>query len=258
MGYTEAAMSVNTPPIEKPLALITGASSGIGMSFARRLAKEGYALVLVARRRQRLDALARQLGGAEVLVADLTKDYEVKWVEDRIAAAQNLELLVNNAGFGTKGRFFEAALEGQEAMHRLHILATVRLTHAALRGMVARDRGSVIQVSSVAGFGQSPGNASYCATKAWMNSFTEGLYLDLRSRRSHVVVQALCPGFTISEFHDVMGAGRGRIPARAEAERSLRGAGRLLPGARRAGAMDAPFRTLCRGAALWTRHETDQ
>jgi short-subunit dehydrogenase len=214
---------------DKRFALVTGASSGIGMTFARRLAKEGYGLILVARRRERLEALARELGGAEVLAADLTQDSDLKLVEDRIDAAPNLELLVNNAGFGTKGRFFEAPIDGQDTMHRLHVLATMRLTHAALRGMVLRDHGAVIQVSSVAGFAQSPGNTSYCATKAWMNSFTEGLYLDLRSRGSRVVVQSLCPGFTMSEFHDVMGAGRERIPPRlwlqAEdvVEASLRG-----------------------------------
>ena len=184
------------------------------MTFARRLAKDGYGLMLVGRRRERLEEVAKELGGAEVIPADLTKDEDLKLIEDRIAACPNLELLVNNAGFGTKGRFFEVPVEGQDAMHRLHVLATLRLTHAALRVMVARDRGGIIQVSSVAAFGQSPGNTSYCATKAWMNSFTEGLYLDLRSRGSHVVVQSLCPGFTLSEFHDVMGASRDTVPAR--------------------------------------------
>ena len=184
------------------------------MAFARRLAKDGYGLILVARRRDRLDELARELGGAEVISADLTKDEDLKSIEDRIAACPKLELLVNNAGFGTKGRFFEVPIEGQDAMHRLHVLATLRLTHAALGVMVPRDRGGIIQVSSVAGFAQSPGNTSYCATKAWMNSFTEGLYLDLRSHGSHVVVQSLCPGFTLSEFHDVMGASRDTVPAR--------------------------------------------
>lgn len=199
---------------DRPLALVTGASSGIGMTFARRLAKDGYGLILVGRRRERLDALAQELGGAEVIPADLTKDEDLKLVEDRITACRHLELLVNNAGFGTKGRFFEVPIEGQDAMHRLHVLATLRLTHAALRVMVARDKGGIIQVSSVAGFAQSPGNTGYCATKAWMNSFTEGLYLDLRSCGSHVVVQSLCPGFTMSEFHDVMGASRDTVPAR--------------------------------------------
>ena len=198
----------------KPLALVTGASAGIGATFARRLARDGYRLILVARRRDRLEALAREVGDAEALVADLTKDMELRWVEDRIAAEPRLELLVNNAGFGTMGRFFEVSVEGQDQMHRLHVIATMRLTHAALRGMVARKRGGVINVSSVAAYGQSPSNVSYCATKAWMNSFTEGLDLELKSAGSPVKVQALCPGFTLSEFHDVAGMDRKPIPSR--------------------------------------------
>jgi short-subunit dehydrogenase len=196
----------------KPLALVTGASSGIGATFAKRLAKNGYSLILVARRRDRLEALARELGGAEILVADLTNDHDLKRVEERIAAAPDLELLVNNAGFGTIGRFFDVPVDGQDQMHRLHVIATVRLAHTALRGMVARGRGAVINVSSVAGFGNSPGNVSYCATKTWMNSFTEGLYLDLKSAGSPVKVQCLCPGFTLSEFHDVIHMDRKSVP----------------------------------------------
>jgi short-subunit dehydrogenase len=138
-------------------------------------------VILVARRRERPETLSRELGGAEVLAADLTNDRELKAVEDRIDGAPNPSLLVNNAGFGAKGRFFEAPLDGQDAMHRLHVLATMRLTHAALRGMAPRDYGAVI---------------------------------DLRSRGSRVAVQSLSPGFTMSEFHDVMGASRDRIPQR--------------------------------------------
>ncbi|MBI5420673.1 MAG: SDR family NAD(P)-dependent oxidoreductase [Deltaproteobacteria bacterium] len=92
-------------------------------------------------------------------------------------------------------------------------LAAVRLCHAALTGMVARGRGSLVNVSSVAAFGQSPGNAGYCATKAWMNSFTEGLHLDLAAVGSPVKVQALCPGYTLTEFHDASGIGRDHVPA---------------------------------------------
>ncbi len=223
----------------RPLALITGASSGIGATFARALADRGYDLVLVARRKDRLEALGREIK-AQVLPADLTKDAELKLVEDRVAAADNLELLVNNAGFGTLGRFWETDVDGQDSMHRLHVLATVRLTHAALRGMVARKSGGVINVSSVAGFAQSPGSTSYGATKRWMNAFTEGLYLELKSAGSPVKVQALCPGFTYSEFHDVLGMDRALIPAslwmRAEdvVETSLRGLDRgdlfVIPG----------------------------
>ncbi|MGD0437608.1 MAG: SDR family oxidoreductase [Bryobacteraceae bacterium] len=200
------------------LALITGASSGIGAAFAAALAARGKDLVLVARRADRLEQLTESLGRAhgiraEVVTADLTLDDDVSRVEQRIASAANLELLVNNAGFGSRGRFFEADARGQDQMHRLHVLATVRLTHAALPGMVERGKGGIINVSSVAGFWQAPGNVSYCATKCWMNSFTEGLALELRGSGSAVRVQALCPGYTRSEFHESAGLERGGIGA---------------------------------------------
>jgi len=226
---------------EKPLALVTGASAGLGVVFARRLARDGFGLILVARRRDRLEALARELGGAEVLPADLADGDGLKRVEDRIAQAPNLELLVNNAGFGVGGFFFNRPVDGQDTMHRVHIIATMRLSHAALRVMVPRSKGAIVNVSSVAAFGQSPGSVSYCATKTWINSFTEGLYLELKNAGSPVRVQALCPGFTITEFHDAMGMDRATIPRwlwmRAEdvVERSLAGLERgelfVVPGA---------------------------
>jgi len=202
----------------RPLALITGASSGIGATFARQLAARGYDLVLVARRRDRLEQEGRAIQDAhpvqvEILPVDLTRDADLKAVEERIAAAPNLELLVNNAGFGIAGRFFSLPLDGQDQMHRLHVLAPMRLMHAALQGMVARKRGSIINVSSVSGFGQNPGSVSYSATKTWISSFTEGIYMELQSIGSPVRVQALCPGFTLSEFHDTMSFDRSPIPA---------------------------------------------
>jgi short-subunit dehydrogenase len=202
----------------RPLALITGASSGIGATFARQLAARGYDLVLVARRRDRLEQEGRAIQDAhpvqvEILPVDLTRDADLKAVEERIAAAPNLELLVNNAGFGIAGRFFSLPLDGQDQMHRLHVLAPMRLMHAALQGMVARKRGSIINVSSVSGFGQNPGSVSYSATKTWISSFTEGIYMELQSIGSPVRVQALCPGFTLSEFHDTMSFDRTPIPA---------------------------------------------
>ena len=225
----------------RPLALVTGASAGIGAAYARRLAAEGFDLVLVARRKDRLEALAGELRsrhgvGVEVLPADLTKDAELKAVEDRIARTENLEFLLNNAGFGAGGWFYKTSVDSHDAMHRLHVMTTLRLTHAALRQMTARGKGAVVNVSSVAAFITRPGTTSYYATKAWIVCFTEGLYLELKTARSPVRVQALCPGYTLTEFHDVMGFDRKLIPASlwmsAEdvVEASLRGLarGRLI------------------------------
>jgi short-subunit dehydrogenase len=194
----------------RPLAAVTGASSGIGTVFARALAARGYGLLLIARRRDRLEALAKEIGG-EVLEADLTKDADLQRVEARLRESANLELLVNNAGFGAGGTFAKVDLGPQDAMHRLHIIATLRLTHAALGGMVARRKGGIINVSSVAAFLTNPGAISYCATKTWINSFTEGLYLELKSTDSPVRVQALCPGFVYSDFHDTAGMDRTKL-----------------------------------------------
>ncbi len=202
----------------RPLALITGGSAGIGASFARQLGARGYDLILVARHGDRLEAFARELerGQAgmkvEPLAADLATDEGQGAVERRIKEAKSLDLLVNNAGFGTMGKFADTDVSTQDQMHRLHVLATMRLTHAALQGMIARGRGAIINVSSVAGFMASPGSASYCATKHWMNVFTEAIYLELKSTNSPVVVQALCPGFTYSEFHDRLEFDRSQIP----------------------------------------------
>jgi uncharacterized protein len=202
---------------ERPLAVITGASSGIGATFARKLAQRGYDLLLIARREERLRALAGEMAdaykiSAEPLAADLTRDDDLERAAARIQSAPNLALLVNNAGFGTMGYFFEIDVKSQEQMHRLHVLATMRLTHAALANMVARASGGVINVSSVAGFMVGSQNVSYCATKTWMNSFTKGLALELGARKSPVKMQALCPGFTLSEFHDTLNMDRGGVP----------------------------------------------
>jgi short-subunit dehydrogenase len=198
----------------RPLALITGASSGIGSVFARKLAQRGFDLILVARRQDRLDQAARELSGVAVatLAADLSTDAGIEAVARRIAAEPALEVLVNNAGFGLKGRFWETTAEEQLRMQRVHVEATLRLTHAALQRMVERGRGGIINVSSVAAFARSQGNVGYSASKGWINDFTEALHLELRGIGSYVRVQALCPGFTYTEFHDAMGVGRKGIP----------------------------------------------
>jgi uncharacterized protein len=201
--------------LARRVAVITGASSGIGAVFARKLAAD-YDLLLIARRRDRLEALAAELRAeagttVDILAADLADEKELALVADRLAAELNLGLLVNNAGFGTIGFFWEADLARQEEMHRLHVMATVRLSHAALKKMVAENSGGIINVASVASFVRTPGSSSYGATKSWMATFTEGLALELKKAGSAVRVQALCPGFTHTEFHDVIHLDRKRV-----------------------------------------------
>ena len=186
-------------------ALVTGASAGIGAAFAERLAQEQYDLIIVARSRERLQALARQLQDrhgvrAEPLSADLTDAAELRVIEEVAAGDDGLELVVNNAGFGTFGRFGELDADQEESEIRLNVLALVRLTRAALPGMIARRQGAIINVSSMAGFQPAPYNATYGATKAYVTSFTEALHEELRG--TGVRVQALCPGFTRTEFQE--------------------------------------------------------
>jgi uncharacterized protein len=142
--------------------------------------------------------------------ADLARDEDLEAVARKIIAEPRLELLVNNAGFGALGNYYEADLSPQMDMHRVHVMAAARLTHAALRGLVERRRGGVINVSSVAAFARMPGHTSYNATKAWMNAFTECLHLEMKGAGSPVQIQALCPGYTYTEFHDALGTDRNR------------------------------------------------
>jgi short-subunit dehydrogenase len=192
--------------VARPVAVITGASSGLGVVFARKLAAK-HDLLLIARRKERLDALAAELAAqhgcaAGVLAADLAEERDLAAVADRIAGEENLALLVNNAGFGAHGLFWESNLDVLEQMHRLHVMATLRLSHAALRNMAPKNSGGIINVASVAAFVRRSGSVSYSATKTWMTAFTEGLCLELKSIHSAVKVQALCPGFTYTEFHE--------------------------------------------------------
>ena len=144
-GSTHSALHWNRMPDTQPTALVTGASSGIGEVFSRRLARDGYRLILVARRQERLDRLAAKSRAHRTLAADLTYSDDLALVEARIASEPRLELLVNNAGFGTKGLLLGNALRSAGAMHLLHVMATMRLTRAALAAMVPRARGSCDQ-----------------------------------------------------------------------------------------------------------------
>lgn len=193
------------PPLSPSTALITGASSGLGAEYARQLAGQGYNLILTARRADRLTTLAELLGAeydveVETLAADLSLDEGMTAVEQRIASCETLGLLVNNAGFGGERRFAETDPALQIRMLRLHIEAAVRLSRAAVPGMVARHKGAIINVSSVAGFLAGPFNVLYHTTKAFLIDFSRSLQYSLRD--SGVRVQACCPGFTHTEFHD--------------------------------------------------------
>ncbi len=197
-------------------ALVTGASSGIGHAFATHLARQAYDLTVVARRRERLDELAKRLSegyGVQVavLVADLTQPEGVRDVEEHIRQEHTLDLLVNNAGLGTVGRFAELDPDREGDEIQLNVIALVRLTRAALPGMIDRGQGGVINVSSMAGFQSAPFNATYGATKAFVNSFTEAVYEELRG--TNVKLQALCPGFTRTEFQQSAGINTSHLPS---------------------------------------------
>ena len=182
-------------------ALVTGATAGIGAEFARQLAARGHDLVLVARDTARLESAATQLRAygvaVEVLPADLADDDGCARIEWR--CGEGVDVLVNNAGLGTKGAFHEVDRDSEEHLLRLNVRAVLRLTHAALPPMVARGSGSIVNVSSVAGFAPGARAATYSASKAWVTNFSESLHLQYAEQGVRVL--ALCPGFTRTEFH---------------------------------------------------------
>ncbi|MER7044410.1 SDR family NAD(P)-dependent oxidoreductase [Streptomyces jumonjinensis] len=194
-------------------ALITGATAGIGAAFARRLAADGHNLVLVARDTKRLQEQATELHDrhgveAEVLTADLSLDEGIAAVETRLADRRDpVDLLVNNAGFGNKGRFLEVSMADELTMLKVHCEAVLRLTSAAAGAMRERGRGGVVNVASVAAFVP---RGTYGASKAWVVQFTQGTARDLAG--TGVRMMALCPGFVRTEFHARAGMGTDNIP----------------------------------------------
>jgi short-subunit dehydrogenase len=193
-------------------ALVTGASSGIGREIARQLAAEGTDLVVVARDAARLEALAADVAVAvEVLVADLADPAQTAAVEARLAdPGRPADLVVNNAGFGTYGDLATLDVDGETREIAVNVTAVVRLTHAALAGMLARGRGAVLNISSVAGLQATPGNATYGATKAFVASFGEAVAGELAG--TGVTLTTVLPGFTRTEFADRAGIGGRKIP----------------------------------------------
>ncbi|MEI8160218.1 MAG: SDR family oxidoreductase [Actinobacteria bacterium] len=187
-------------------ALITGASAGIGEEFVHQLSRAGIPCVLVARRGDRLEQLAQTYSTCEVLVADLLTAEGIARVAERLASPQlPIDLLVNNAGFGSSGTFLAVPVSNSTGQIDLNVRALVELSHAALQAFQERKRGYLLNVSSVASFQSGPGMAVYSATKAFVTSFTEALHEELR--KSPVRVSALCPGFVRTEFQEVAQTG---------------------------------------------------
>ncbi len=190
--------------MERPLALVTGASAGLGAEFARQLSKRGYALVLAARRKERLEALAAELGDARAVGIDLSRSGAAdELIADIESRGEAIDLLVNNAGFGLYGRFAEADPARLREMIDLNCGALTELCRAVLPDMIERRSGAILNVASTAAFQPGPGMAVYFATKAFVLSLSEALHEEVR--KSGVKVSALCPGPTRTEFGAVAG-----------------------------------------------------
>ena len=189
------------------IALITGATAGIGAQYARLLAKEGFDLILVARNKNRLASTAKSLNKefgvrVEVLPADLTKPVQLEKVRKRLSDSRKpIEVLINNAGFGINKSFLVSDLSDEQGLLDVLVTAPMRLTHAVLPIMKERNSGTIVNVSSVASW---IAGGSYSAAKSYLTVLTESLHTELRS--TNVKISALCPGFTRTEFHE-----RGRM-----------------------------------------------
>ena len=190
----------------KKVALVTGASAGLGVEFARQLSKRGHRLVLVARRKERLEKLAKELGNARAVAIDLSKaNAAAKLIVDLEEKGEVVDLLVNNAGFGLIGRFAELDAKRLRQMIDLNVGVLTDLCRAVAPGMIERKSGGIINVASTAAFQPGPKMAVYFATKAFVLSFTEALHEELRP--NGIKVSCLCPGPTHTEFGEVAGFG---------------------------------------------------
>jgi len=189
--------------VTRPVTLITGASAGLGVEFARQCAARGEPLALAARRRDRMEKLAAELGGeVHVFAADLAKEgAAASLIAELEAEGLSVGTVINNAGFGLGGRFADRPLGKYSEMIELNIRALTELCHLVLPAMRARGKGGILNVASTAAFQPGPNMAVYYASKAYVLSFTEALHHELKGSGIHV--SALCPGPTHSEFSDV-------------------------------------------------------
>jgi short-subunit dehydrogenase len=189
----------------RPATLITGASAGLGVEFARQCAARGNEVVLVARRKDRLDDLGAEIGDkAHVIVADLSEPGAATGiVAETIARGMWVRTLINNAGFGLRGRFDELPLDRQLEMVDLNIRALTNLSFVVINDMVRKGGGAILNVASTAAFQAGPNMAVYFASKAYVLSFTEALHEEWKDRG--IKVSALCPGPTRTEFGEVAG-----------------------------------------------------
>ena len=202
-------MNIVNKSYDRPCALVTGATSGIGAAFANRLAQEGFDLILHGRKQKELMDRAKNLEriystSVEIIIAELSRPDEIRKVEERINSLDRLDMLVNNAGYWEPGVFWEHTPDSLEAMIMVHNVAPVRFIRAALSGMLERDKGDIINVSSLGAYLNMVTLENYGATKAYLISFTESLHVALMG--TGIRVQALTPGFTVTEFHSRLGA----------------------------------------------------
>lgn len=197
---------------KRPRALVTGASSGIGAEFGRQLAQRGYDLVLVARRRDRLEQLAKELGGnVEVIDTDLSTQPGVDAIASRLKRG-DIDMLVNNAGFGTNGEFSSLPLDRELEEIDLNVRALTQLCHAALVPMREKKSGTIINVASTGSYQPVPYMATYAATKAYVLFLSEALHEEAKTYG--VTVTCLCPGLTRTEFHEVAGVNTNKAALR--------------------------------------------
>lgn len=202
-------MNIVNKSYDRPCALVTGATSGIGAAFASRLAQNGFDLILHGRRQKELMDRAKNLEriystSVEIIIAELSRPDEIRKVEERINSLDRLDMLVNNAGYWEPGVFWEHSPDSLEAMIMVHNVAPVRFIRAALPHMLERDKGDIINVSSAGAYLNMVTLENYSATKAYLISFTESLHVALMG--TGIRVQALTPGFTVTEFHSRLGA----------------------------------------------------